>query len=607
VFAILWSASPDRWTAKEWSIVPAAAVDVSDTNDGLMLQAHGFAGHEVDVVARGVASDDAVTWRVQVDNRSSGTVAGLYGPALRGVTALDGAQLFIPDRVGQRVPDPWSVFAQAPYPDEYPLGMSMQFLAYANQERGIALHVHDRDLAYKEFLMGGPGRELSVILYPFIEPGAHWESPPLVWQLLDSDWHAAADRYREWFMSWAGSPEFTRWFRSFPLHGGAVILGRPADNETTPDNFKIHEVGTYDAAIPKAEEAAAEGLDGFGLCGWYGTGHDTSFPEFTPTEIMGGEGGFERLTSRVRELGLALSVYTNLRLGNQRSPLIIAHPDWRVEPTKQTPYGVAIDDMHYGDQDFWVMCPASPGYHDHVIGTVRELVGRWGVRSMQLDQVAAPPSMLCFNRAHDHRLPSTAWGEGYPRLLRAVRDTGRAIDPEFSMWIQGAWDGAGMVADLSQGGVWPVANEAVALPEVYHYTLPQHPLMGGPLLGGVPWDAPQDVEAARRVYGQVGDVFLDGRFMDTVGLRATSNVSARWWRAMDRAVITMQGDGAATETAVSLDIDLLPRSELPTATWSSDDKRAARVRIQGDAAVVEAPLTPGAVTVVELRWGHEQH
>ena len=52
------------------------------------------------------------------------------------------------------------------------------------------------------------------------------------------------------------------------------------------------------------------------------------------------------------------------------------------------------------------------------------------------------------------------------------------VAPEFIAWIEGAWEGAGQYVDLSQGGFWPDLPGAEYFPQMYRYTLPEHPLFG---------------------------------------------------------------------------------------------------------------------------------
>jgi hypothetical protein len=479
LFAIRYSSEADPWRARDWQDLEPDDLRVEGGGREVWVTVGSFAGTPVRLTATGVVDDHGdVAWSVTAQNGGEGTLVAVAGPHLQHIVALDDDALYIPDHPGQRLPRPWQRFPDMPYIEEYPLTLGMQYFAYEGKGGGIAFHVHDQRMAYKEFIFGGTERAIMLLQYPFVGPGETWSSPSILWQPIDGDWRLAAKRYRAWFETWAQRPELSPRRARFRNSGDIIVKGRPADGPETPDNFKIHEVGTYAAALDRAREHHAAGRDAVTFVGWYGEGHDTTFPDYLPGESMGGEEGFRELTDGVHQMGLAQHFYTNARLGNVTSPTVLAHPEWVVDPTPNTPYGQPIHRDHYGDQDFFVMCPGAPGYQQHMLETVLRLVRDHHAGSIFLDQVAGPPSMLCFNRDHDHATPATAWAEGYSRMLSTIREAARGLDPEVLLSVEGAWEGSGQFIDVTQGGCWPVTDGSECFGEMYHFTFPWFPIEG---------------------------------------------------------------------------------------------------------------------------------
>jgi hypothetical protein len=600
IASILYSDEADLWKAQTWRELQPDAVAVHHDGQDVVVEVKSFGGRAVTMRLRAHVAHAAteVEWRITVENHAPGTVVGVTGPALRGVVDQPGGMLYMPNRPGQRLADPWRVLAQNVSHLAYPVPASMQFVTYAGAAGGVAYHVCDHRMVYKEFLFGGPDRELNVVQYPFVQPGGHWESPAILWQALRGDWHEAADRYRAWFRTWASPPQVSPQVRAFPVMGGTVIRARPEDDANLHDVMKSQEVGTYAAALEPIRKLKDFGFQGTHLVGWFGQGHDTTYPDYPPSLDMGGPDGLKALVTNMHGMGMLATFYLNARLANVASPTLVAHLDWQAH----LPNGEIYRET-YGDQSFTLLCPASKGFQQHLVGEVLKVARDYGGDGAQLDQIGAAHSVLCFDRTHGHSTPATAWAEGYSKMLRDIRKTSREVNPRFWTWIEGAWEGAGQFVDASQGGFWADIPGVQTFPRLYRYTMPEHTMFGDSRMGDIPYWCPTDIHRAMRINAAAGDVFLHGRFMDDVGLTVTPAAEVHWFRDRSGAVLTVVGTGQTEQTyALRIDLTALGHTTAPKSARMLAADKPAPVRIDNGALVAEATVPPGQVEAVLLEW-----
>jgi hypothetical protein len=629
LLSILYSDQADIWKARTWQELRADAVVVRQGAQETDLEIASFGGQPVKVrlMGRLDSGRGEVAWSIELVNGARGTVVGVIGPGLAGIRDIAGGWLYFPDRPGQRLADPWQALSAKANRMEYPVPASMQYVVYAGADtgtasrsgvRGVAYHVFDQEMVYKQLVFGGADREISVIQYPFVAAGGRWQSPPIVWQALRRDWHEAADRYRGWFGSWAVRPAISAQVRAFPILAGTVVRARPVDDPRIHDVTKEQEVRTYAAALEQVRQLQQRGYEGAEFIGWFGRGHDTAYPDYDPAADMGGEEGLKNTVAEMHKMGLLAIFYLNARLGDYNSPTLQAHPEWEVELAngQRTKEG-------YGGETFAVMCPAVPGWQEHMRQQILRVERDYHGDGVQLDQVGAAWSFLCFNPAHGHRTPATAWTEGYTKMLRDSQRETRMINPQFWTWIEGAWEGAGQYVDLSGGGFWKRTPGSVTFPRLYRYTLPDHPMFGDPKMGGVPVWCPTDIHRAKKIYDAVRSIFWDGRFMDDIGLSAPQGAEAYWFRQGPRVVLTVKskaphvdlGFGTpkerpdvtrpvrpATVFTVGLNLSDLGRKTPPRAARALAADVPVNVRIENDRLIVPVEVPAGEVEAVLLDW-----
>ena len=491
------------------------------------LAVRGEAACELDE-ARG-----ELRWTMKIGNDAPGTVVGVIGPCLRNVQDLPGGVLAIPNRPGHRIRDPWKTLAASVQHLEYPVPASMQYMAYSSSIGGIAVHVLDREMVYKQLAFGGAGRQMTFIQYPFVAHGGQWTSPSVVWQVLSQDWHQAADRYRAWFRSWAEKPQVSRRLAACPWSPRWVLCARPKDDPVLKDVLKSMELRTVRGGARESPGVLAGGLRRSPPGGmvWAGARHHVSGPRAGRGDGWRG-GAFEARRRAPREPS-ARGLLPQCASA-QRHQQVVSVASRVGMLTQDGPRREPIS-----TEVFHVACPASPGYQCHLENEVLRVASRYGGDGVQLDQIGAAWSVLCFDKSHGHRTPATAWAEGYTHMLKEVRSAVRKVKPDFFCWVEGVWEGASQYVDLSQGGFWPDHPGSEPFPEMYRYTLPEHPLFGDARIGGVPYWCPSDIARALRINAEASSFFWDAEFRDTVGLLIDNGGEARWFRKDSQALVTL--------------------------------------------------------------------
>ncbi|MHB8972645.1 MAG: hypothetical protein ACYC3X_21970 [Pirellulaceae bacterium] len=223
-------------------------------------------------------------------------------------------------------------------------------------------------------------------------------------------------------------------------------------------------------------------------------------------------------------------------------------------------------------------------------------------RQMTFIQIGAAWSVLCFDKSHGHRTPATAWAEGYSALLRQLRSAVRNVNPDFFCWVEGAWEGAAQYVDLSQGGFWPDHPGSEPFPELYHYTLPEHPLFGDARLGGVPYWCPSDISRTRRINAQASSFFWNGEFRDTLDLSIDQGGEAHWFREGSQALITVFNPHDGTrEFTVRLGGMLVNQNGQCLTAMSLTSGTATQVTLDGNCIRLNVTVPSHQVEAVLVR------
>lgn len=191
----------------------------------------------------------------------------------------------------------------------------------------------------------GRGIGWSFSKFVRIQPGESWTSPVIVVGQYDGeDWHPAADKFSQWWFSWAGKPKIPEWFRG--IGGMEVGLNYPENGRKTDleslDGHNRQAEGRK-ATNRKLLSAGREkvGIDWWHSGIWLPLGTEAWYPNgYLLNETQTKD--LRELTDDVRAVGGRTSFYSN--------PLMLS----RVAP-------------QYGELSRWVVMDADgfPVFTEH--------------------------------------------------------------------------------------------------------------------------------------------------------------------------------------------------------------------------------------------------
>lgn len=543
---ILYSEAESQWEAIRWSELNADTVHVQWLDNVVLLEYPSFGGKDIHAQMRITCDANGFIIDTSVTNEAGGVVVGAKVLRMRGFKELGGT-LYFPDRAGQKMQNPFKKLLSNMYGFKYPVPMSAQFLTYSTGEKTWSIQVLDETMSYKKLWLGDVTCGFEAELYCFLESGSSAPLPSVRLNAYLGDWHLASNQYREWFNTWAEKIVPSALITEMPTIASKVILARPIDDPSLRDVTKDQELKTYANAMDVMTGLRLqEDFDGCELVGWHGTGHDTDYPIHAVSDMMGGSEGLAKLSSLMDALGMQVGYYTNARLGNIKSPIYDEILQWMVKPED----GLKIRER-YGGEWFEILCPMAEGFIEIMEDKARDLAGVYHADFIQLDQIGAAQSYLCFDAAHGHTSPATAWAQGYAEMIDRITAAGREYNPEFWTWCEGAWEGAGQHLDLQQGGYWKFNSASEYLPELYRFTFPYQPLMGTAWLGGVSMWVGTAANPAVKFIKVYKEFYLEARFMDTYGLIVSGEGIDAKWHMGDRAVVIIaQNNSAEVSSAV---------------------------------------------------------
>jgi len=152
----------------------------------------------------------------------------------------------------------------------------------------------------------------------------------------------------------------------------------------------------------------------------YGRGHDNYYPDYSPSELLGGKDMLKRTLKKVKDLGFVISCYLNARIIDREALSIF--PQLKKSILKDSE-GHYLEEV-YQERTFYVMDPSSSDWQKCLIGWARTLYD-CGADAVQLDQIGG--------RAAAKNI-GEVWGDGYNHMISEIHDIGLKV------WIQGISD-----------------------------------------------------------------------------------------------------------------------------------------------------------------------
>jgi len=363
-------------------------------------------------------SEDELVFRAEITNHQQNLLKELWFPLINGVRSLghraENDFLLYPESAGRKVQNPVRNLADRDavpvrgvkplfLRHYYPGQASMQWMGWYGDNGSLYLGSHDDSLQTTALLAGlnvAPRPEddsvhLGFIKYPFIS-NASWQSEPFVVAVHNASWHTDARRYRRWADTYQDhkGPR-VQWVRRMAGMHDIILLyqhGRV--------NYRYDEVDKLVAAV------RAGGLDVLKISGWSHGGHDSHYPDFLPSERLGGE---ERLIEAIRKAqrqGIKVVLYFHFVQMSPNSRFYARHGEFCA---MKGPHGNPHIDIFTWPSHGTVIamnskfrlinaCVGTAPWQEQVVRcTERGL--RYGVDCVFLDQTAgAPGSYLCFDQ-----------------------------------------------------------------------------------------------------------------------------------------------------------------------------------------------------------------
>lgn len=308
------------------------------------------------------------------------------------------------------------------------------------------------------------GLKLHWTHFPYIKPGETFSGPPVLVQFHDGDWHDSAPIYRRWFKSqFKVLGPTSNWMRQklafvdtmFMLPEGNVIV-----------KFKN---------IPKWAKGSADyGVTSVLISGWNVGGHDGSYPYYDPDPRLG---TWEELAEGVREchrMGIKVYFFANIqpvRVGTEWYKRELyrytSRDKWGVD---YEVYGFGMGTLSarlgYTRPPLIGECSGIPDFRKIIVAKMKKLA-EIGADGIHIDKLWPQPG-LDFNPLSTLS-PDQATSVGRLQALEEILQTCRALNPEFALSTECAWD-----RTLSYSNVaWAWHDNSADHVPVLKYTFPE--------------------------------------------------------------------------------------------------------------------------------------
>ncbi len=396
----------------------------------------------------------------------------------------------------------------------YPIPCSVQFLTLHNNEECFYFGYHDKMSTYKQFIFEKAGKA-GMVVWPFIAKGESFYVDPLYVGCLEGDWHEGADVYYDWLVNESGkvrkmSPLAQKFkgmacFQAVSFPGEHYHLkyveDAPAKTILAPSDVKSRCintdcVGTNITTFEQAGQFAYEnsGIDTTLFMGWHRGGFDVFYPDYEILDCLGGKEGLKKCIDDMHAKGLKALFYTNIHLADTTGKWYnIVDENGRLRGENSAVWKGNGDlyherYAHTTNHLYTAMCPKDPEWQKQIVKVI-ESVRELGADGAFFDQVMTSPAYLCYNKAHGHRTPATAFEDGYQELLTKINDTYKKYGDDFVFSCEGIGDCYMNQIDI-MGMLWfrkwGNAKAPYMRPEVLRYCIP------APVLG-------------MQSYGEIGD------------------------------------------------------------------------------------------------------
>lgn len=529
----------------------------------------------LDFIAR--LAGEEIRFQLALHNRSGRRIRELWAPVLRGFTGfaspqhqgkvhLAKAQLLAYDLLTQGLPrrmDPFRAGGEVCQFHYWPLFEMMQWWDLFCPDQGLYFSSDDRSQNLTAFrierqpggvLPEGAPRwlDLAVGKLVTVDDGEQFTMPESVLWPHQDDWHAAADHYRAWALSWMKFPSLPEPVRYYT--GWQNLVGKTYLNEVYHTFDQLAEI--------MIEGKRRMGISFLQLYGHSEVGCEGANYSLRPGSNLGGPEGFRRMCDRLHQHDIRVIIFTHRqsavaldradeygpyaawvvrdRLGNVRKEAW-----WKTTLESLTPYIEGQNGLrfHEATAPVWArVCPSCDRWWDTFLDEIKQLVDL-GCDGIQMDTNGAEGG-ICYAANHGHKPGEWMMPRVQERMQWLERSV-HAYAPGFLLCAESVGD------FYAQYCVLPYSRLRYDQGlEVYKYTFPElkhqvavaaysyDQVAKGFLLG---YGFNCEVEGLKKTMlaypdfadyiGQVNqvrvrhrDTLLDGRFIDTRGAQVSGQV-----------------------------------------------------------------------------------
>jgi len=439
-------------SASQWDSVKIQ----NNGSDCIVVLSHSTLSISKDLtVTVTISTDDKKSeWDISVTKLGNSTLKNTVFPYLN-IKANGNDYFFLPKYSGKLVVNPKAKGINSTL--TYPRGwsVSMQYVAYYNNDYGIYFGAHDPTAAKKDFtvrknIFNGIKYQIDIPAPNMGVAGNDWEFPGVLRiELFDGNWYEASQIYKAW-----ASKKAEYWPQMTPerIKRQQVIGNIPLwliFSDVISDSKIISYINRF-----KDSMNVPVGMHWYR---WNNKTFDDDYPFFFPERD-----GMDKLVSELQKNNDVFCMpYTNGRLFDKDLPNYdaIGYPGATKNENGEV-YGSV-----FNGNNFAIMCPTYKPYQDIMEDASSQITTRIGCAAVYIDQVCASTVIKCMDPSHGHTLGGGAfWRDGYNEMFEKIHGT---IGENKFVTVEGGVD---YLADEVDGFLtdgWQTDNMVPAFQAVY--------------------------------------------------------------------------------------------------------------------------------------------
>ncbi len=431
---------------------------------------HSEHGGGADIIFRGGVelSDDGLTFRAEVENRSPHAIETIDWPCLGDFSRPPGVERFEflamnYGNASRRCIFPHFNNSRGYWGTDYPVEIVASevspFVIIHGNQGGLYAGYHDTSMEQLLFftfelrpgveqrdrcLMASgdemDGQPLQVLFYtthfPFLNPGESGKLHPVVLRPYAGTWHQGADCYRQWRKTWYRQPPAPAWARDvFSWH--QIHINSPEDEL----RFQYKDLVRYGA------DCARHGVQAIHLIGWNRGGQDRGNPSHDIDPRLGAWEDLRDAIAAIHAMGVKVILFnkytwadrsgewfrTDLARHAARDPYgdYYLHPGWQY----QTPAQLA----DINTRRLVPLCMHSAQWREIAAREFRKSIALGADGMLSDEAFHHAPARYCFDPGHGHHVPAHIYAGDAP-LAEEFRAIAARENPEFLFAAEACYD-----------------------------------------------------------------------------------------------------------------------------------------------------------------------